>query len=150
MFRLVSALAIVLAGIPSTSAFSASTIRAEIVSRSSTSMLNYHPNPEETHDRALDCVNNFGMCDIDELLYLSEELDEYLGCHVEDGPEECDKEIDERQALSEALLVQGEMMEHNRYIQEGNLLPVSDNTSPQPSVWREEDDLFFGAPPLDP
>jgi hypothetical protein len=47
-----------------------------------------------TYDRALDCVNNFGMCDIDELLDLSEELDEYMdSCYVEDGPEACENEI---------------------------------------------------------
>lgn len=47
-----------------------------------------------TYDRALDCVNNFGMCEIDELLDLSEELDEYMdSCFVEDGPEACENEI---------------------------------------------------------
>ena len=47
-----------------------------------------------TYDRALDCVNNFGMCEIDELLDLSEELDEYMdSCYVEDGPEACEDEI---------------------------------------------------------
>lgn len=47
-----------------------------------------------TYDRALDCVNNFGMCEIDELLDLSEELDEYMdSCYVEDGPEACENEI---------------------------------------------------------
>ena len=47
-----------------------------------------------TYDRALDCVNNFGMCDIDELIDLSEELDEYMdSCYVEDGPEACENEI---------------------------------------------------------
>ena len=47
-----------------------------------------------TYDRALDCANNFGMCEIDELLDLSEELDEYMdSCYVEDGPEACENEI---------------------------------------------------------
>jgi hypothetical protein len=47
-----------------------------------------------TYDRALDCANNFGMCEIDELLDLSEELDEYMdSCYVEDGPEACEDEI---------------------------------------------------------
>ena len=57
------------------------------------------PLPQEddlamTYDRAFDCVTNFGMCDIDELIDLSEELDEYMDiCYVEDGPEACENEI---------------------------------------------------------
>mmetsp|Transcript_24269 Transcript_24269/g.41530 ORF Transcript_24269/g.41530 Transcript_24269/m.41530 type:complete len:142 (-) Transcript_24269:244-669(-) len=118
MFRIAPAIAIVLSSIPSALAFSPSPARNnKAIARSSTTRLNYNP---ETYDRALDCANNFGLCGIDELLDLSEELDEYLGCYVEHGPEECEKEIDERQDLSEALLVQGEMLEHDIYIQQGN------------------------------
>jgi hypothetical protein len=54
-----------------------------------------------TYGRALDCVNNFGMCDIDELIDLSEELDEYMdSCYVEDGPEACENEIGVSSGLS--------------------------------------------------
>mmetsp|Transcript_24268 Transcript_24268/g.41529 ORF Transcript_24268/g.41529 Transcript_24268/m.41529 type:complete len:100 (-) Transcript_24268:492-791(-) len=94
MFRIAPAIAIVLSSIPSALAFSPSPARNnKAIARSSTTRLNYNP---ETYDRALDCANNFGLCGIDELLDLSEELDEYLGCYVEHGPEECEKEIDVR------------------------------------------------------
>ena len=47
-----------------------------------------------TYDHALDCANNFGMCEIDELLNLSEGLNECAdGCYIEDGPEACEDEI---------------------------------------------------------
>ena len=92
MFRIASVLALVVAcRIPSVAAFSAM-IRADKIARGPTTSLNYYPDetsrnlnyhqgggfPETQHDitlaydRALDCVNNFGMCDIDELLDLSE------------------------------------------------------------------------------
>ncbi len=92
MLRLASVLALAVAGIiPSVSAFSPM-IRAVKIARGRTTSLNYYPDetspnpnynqgggfPEAQHDislaydRALDCANNFGMCDIDELLDLSE------------------------------------------------------------------------------
>lgn len=79
------------------------------------------PHPAETGslDRAVDCANNFGMCDIDEILDLSDELDAYMGCFVEDGPEACENEIGERKHLADALLMQGEMMGHQQQPQFG-------------------------------
>jgi len=79
------------------------------------------PHPAETGalDRAVDCANNFGMCDVDEILDLSDELDAYTGCFVEDGPEACENEIDERKHLADALLVQGEIMEQQQQPQFG-------------------------------
>lgn len=171
MIKLAPALSVIAVaiGIPSTSAFSTTEITARMsrTARKDATRLKYQPEfqpgtqfgaPPPTgdisgaYDRAADCANNFGMCDIDELLDLSEELDEYLGCFVEDGPEACEKEIDDRQDLSEALLVQGEMREHQRYVQDGNIFAYEanglennmDNSSPQPSVWREEDDFLWG------
>ena len=69
----------------------------------------------------------------------------------------------ERHQLAEALLVQGEMREHQRYIDDGNIfvfdVPVSGGvavspnimdtgiensaTQPRTSVWREEEDFFW-------
>lgn len=90
MLRLASVLALAIAGrIPSAAAFSP-TFRAAKIARGQATSLNYYP--EDTslnyrqgggfletqhdislaYDRALDCANNFGMCDIDELLDLSE------------------------------------------------------------------------------
>lgn len=184
--KLASALAITAAAVcPSASAFSTS----KIVARQETH-LKYQPEapydvtggmpPQDVtggmpaeeiagmYDRGLDCASNFGLCDIDELLYLSEELDDHLGCFVEDGPEACENEIDDRQDLSEALLVQGEMREHQRYVEEGNVFPMppvdgqmmnggngmpsgngmpGGNPNPQSDMWRqggEADDFFYG------
>eukprot|EP00578_Thalassiosira_sp_NH16_P012053 CAMPEP_0181112060 /NCGR_PEP_ID=MMETSP1071-20121207/19613_1 /TAXON_ID=35127 /ORGANISM="Thalassiosira sp., Strain NH16" /LENGTH=177 /DNA_ID=CAMNT_0023196007 /DNA_START=113 /DNA_END=646 /DNA_ORIENTATION=- len=170
MLKLAPALSVIAVaiGIPSTLAFSTTeiTARMTMTARKDT-LLKYQPEfqpgtqfgaPPPTgdisgaYDRAADCANNFGMCDIDELLDLSEELDEYLGCFVEDGPEACEKEIDDRQDLSEALLVQGEMREHQRYVQDGNIFAYEenglvnnmDNSNPQPSAWREEGEFQWG------
>ena len=37
------------------------------------------------------------------------ELDEYHGCFYEDGPEACEKEIDDRRDLADVLLLQSEL-----------------------------------------
>ena len=74
--------------------------------------------------------------------------------------------IQERQDLSEALLVQGEMREHQRYVEEGNVFPVqaegnfpygansgqierndNSNSSPRASVWKEDGDFFWNDNP---
>ena len=83
MFKLLAtalALIVTLAAIPSTSAFShATTMRTKILmAKSSTTRLDYLP--QESVDRALDCANNYGMCDIEELLDLSEGKWGYIAC----------------------------------------------------------------------
>ena len=63
----------------------------------------------------------------------------------------------DRQELSEALLVQGEMREHQRYVEEGDVFPMSydanadasmsergNNSSPRTSLWRKEDQFAWG------
>jgi hypothetical protein len=64
----------------------------------------------------------------------------------------------DRQELSEALLVQGEMREHERYVGEGNVFPMSynanadasmnerggDNSNPRTSPWRNENQFAWG------
>ena len=37
------------------------------------------------------------------------ELENFQGCFYEEGPEECEKEIDDRKDLANALLLQGEL-----------------------------------------
>ena len=90
MVRLASVLALALiGGLQSASAFVPTTSASNNARGQSTS-LDYYPDntflnyqqggdfPEPQHDialaydRAMDCANNFGMCDIDELLDLSE------------------------------------------------------------------------------
>eukprot|EP01083_Nonionella_stella_P029512 81220_1 len=119
MPSLASFLAILLAAsIPSTSAFSTA-IQAKIATRTpTTTTLYYHP---ASFERAVDCATTFGMCDIEELVELSEELDKLQGCFYESGEEDCSKEIDDRKDLADALLLQGELRERTHYIKEGNL-----------------------------
>lgn len=49
----------------------------------------------------------------------------------------------DRQDLAEALLVQGEIMEHERYMQEGNnIFPTTE--SPMTPVWGQDDEQIWG------
>ena len=64
MLKIVSTLALLA---PTISAFSAA--RSTIIRTSSPTALFYHP---ETFDRAVECANNFGLCNVDELLELSD------------------------------------------------------------------------------
>merc|ERR1711982_141760 len=131
--------------------------------------------------RALDCANHYGLCAIDELIDLSEELDAFLECNLENGgpewggvtrnvpgepyppidilseelllQEACEEEIVDRQYLSEALLQQGERLEHDMVMaaQQGSFLTSSntydyvvnndayDETTPRTSVYTEEE-----------
>jgi len=66
MLKLVSTLALLASAI-SVSAFS--TTRSTIIRSSSPTAIFYHP---ETFDRAVECANNFGLCNVDELLKLSD------------------------------------------------------------------------------
>lgn len=77
-----------------------------------------HPAETGTLDRAVDCANNFGLCDIEEILDLSDELDAYMGCFVEDGPEACENEINERKHLADALLMQGEIIGQQQQLEQ--------------------------------
>lgn len=109
-----------------------------------------------------------------------------MECFIEDGMEACENEINvrrrvlshhgynliafilirstsrtkDRQDLAEALLIQGEVREHDRYVQEGNVprLPFDDaNIMDSPMIdtlplWRDEGDEFYweDAPPMGP
>ena len=64
MLKLASTLALLA---PTISAFSAT--RSTITRTPSPTAIFYHP---ETFDRAVECANNFGLCNVDELLELSD------------------------------------------------------------------------------
>ncbi|KAL3757059.1 hypothetical protein ACHAWU_002898 [Discostella pseudostelligera] len=119
------------------------------------------------YERGVECANNFGMCDIDEVLDLSEELDGYLDCYVGDNPHDCQEEVDDRQDLAEALLVQAEMredQEQQSFMQVGeggyrydtmnggvggggagaaaNANGNASDSLPRASVWRDSNEQF--------
>ena len=66
MLKLASALALLTA---STSAFSSTRSTMRSTRSSPPTALFYHP---PTFDRAVECANEFGLCDVDELLNLAE------------------------------------------------------------------------------
>eukprot|EP01083_Nonionella_stella_P136411 415079_1 len=98
------------------SAFSAT--RSTIIRTSSPTALCYHP---ETFDRAVECANNFGLCNVDELLSLSDELDNFQGAFYERDAVDQEKEIDDRKDLADLLLLQGELQARNDYFHKANL-----------------------------
>lgn len=69
----------------------------------------------------MECVDAYGTCDVDELVELSAELEQFQGCFYESDPKACAKEIHDRKDLADALLLQGELMERNECVQDGNL-----------------------------
>lgn len=87
------------------------------------------------------------MCDVEELLELSAELEKFQGCFYETDAETCTKEIDDRKDLADALLLQGELRERNHYVQEGNLFAYDVKAD---SDMHDRDDFFDRiAPALD-
>eukprot|EP00985_Skeletonema_marinoi_P011754 scaffold5581_cov156-Skeletonema_marinoi.AAC.23 len=110
-----------LLGLPATlMAFSAHPIK--IMTRQSpaatTTTLYYHP---AVFEKAVECAQNYGMCDVDELLNLAEQLDQYNGCYYEDEAEACQKEIDDRHDLVDVLLLQTELQQRDDYTKKANL-----------------------------
>ncbi len=70
-----TALATALLALPGISGFIASYPK---IVRSTTTKLNYHP---QTFERAVECAQNYGLCDIDELLSLSSgEIQDVFEC----------------------------------------------------------------------
>lgn len=64
-------------------------------------------------DRAVACANNPGLCNVDELLNLAQELETYEGCFFEEyESEECEQEKKDRVALAEFLFAEAEVQEH--------------------------------------
>ena len=62
----VTSVVLIIQAIAMASAFSAN--HKVSLSRACKVSLNYHP---ETFERAVDCANNYGMCNVDELLNLA-------------------------------------------------------------------------------
>ncbi|KAL7499478.1 hypothetical protein ACHAWT_007759, partial [Skeletonema menzelii] len=88
----------------------------KIMTRQSVTAVYYHP---DVFEKAVDCAQNYGMCNVDELLNLAEELEQYNGCYYEDGAEACQKEIDDRHDLADLLLLQTELQQRDHYLNEG-------------------------------
>jgi hypothetical protein len=79
----------------------------------------------ETFERAVECAERFGACDIDKMEQLANELDEFNGAYFEkaDGrnPAMMQKEVSDRRDVAEVLRLQGELRLRMEYLDGANL-----------------------------
>mmetsp|Transcript_2210 Transcript_2210/g.2664 ORF Transcript_2210/g.2664 Transcript_2210/m.2664 type:complete len:143 (-) Transcript_2210:818-1246(-) len=83
--------------------------------------------PDESFIRAIKCAGNTGMCDVDELIKLADELEDFQGCFFEENQEEelCNKEIQDRKDVADTLRLQAELHLKQDYLKEANLFADS-------------------------
>eukprot|EP00560_Eucampia_antarctica_P003425 CAMPEP_0197835570 /NCGR_PEP_ID=MMETSP1437-20131217/26231_1 /TAXON_ID=49252 ORGANISM="Eucampia antarctica, Strain CCMP1452" /NCGR_SAMPLE_ID=MMETSP1437 /ASSEMBLY_ACC=CAM_ASM_001096 /LENGTH=120 /DNA_ID=CAMNT_0043441117 /DNA_START=122 /DNA_END=487 /DNA_ORIENTATION=+ len=73
-------------------------------------------------ERAVDCANEYGMCDVNELGKLADELDKFQeNCFFEKDPNSCKKEAGDRIDLAELLRLQSELQLRTDYLKNANL-----------------------------
>jgi len=74
-------------------------------------------------ERAVECSGTFGLCDVDELLSLADDLEKHQGCFFEDTKEAwlCDKEESDRTDVAEVLRMQSELQLRMDYLKQANL-----------------------------
>uniref|UniRef100_A0A7S1ZBE1 Uncharacterized protein n=1 Tax=Trieres chinensis TaxID=1514140 RepID=A0A7S1ZBE1_TRICV len=76
----------------------------------------------ETFERAVECAENFGYCDLDELETLSDELEDYQGNFFEHGSPDLEaKEVTDRNDVAEVLKLQAELRLRMDYMENANL-----------------------------
>lgn len=86
--------------------------------------------PPEFH-RAIECAKDHeqGMCDVEELLRLADELEQYDGCMIDWKVEmsrssieaDCEKEMMDRLDIADLLRTEGEILERRSTIEFSNL-----------------------------
>jgi hypothetical protein len=73
----------------------------------------------ERFERAVQCSEKYGLCDVDELLALADELESYQGSFFED---ECrEKEIKDRNDMADVLRLEAELVLRQDYLRKANL-----------------------------
>ena len=79
--------------------------------------------PKAEFERAVQCSGQFGLCDIDELQKLADQLEQYQGCFFEDKHDNwlCEKEEADRSDVAEVLRLQAELRLRMDYLQKANL-----------------------------
>lgn len=75
----------------------------------------------ETFDRAVYCANALGMCDVNEMMELADELEQFQGCFFEENAHDCEKEKMDRQDVAELLSLEAEVMLRRDYFEKANL-----------------------------
>mmetsp|Transcript_34261 Transcript_34261/g.50372 ORF Transcript_34261/g.50372 Transcript_34261/m.50372 type:complete len:151 (-) Transcript_34261:253-705(-) len=77
-------------------------------------------NSPETFYRAVECAEN-GLCEVDELLSLADDLDQLNECVYEEGEGACEKEIQDRHDVAEILRMRSELRLRTEYLKNANL-----------------------------
>lgn len=72
-------------------------------------------------ERAVECGEKYGLCDVEELDRLAEELEFYHGSFFEKSPELQEKEIQDRKDLAEVLRLEAELLRRQDYLKKANL-----------------------------
>lgn len=85
---------------------------------------NLYQSKIETFEKAVECAENFGYCDLEELEQLAEELESFNGNffeHDENHPQLMTKEIEDRKDVAEILRLQEELRLRMDYLDKANL-----------------------------
>ena len=75
----------------------------------------------ERFERALECAEKFGYCDIEQMEELAKELDEFHGSLLTQNPSMMKKENSDRKDVAQVLRLQGELRLRMEYLNGANL-----------------------------
>lgn len=91
----------------------------------------------EPFERAVQCSEQYGLCNVDELLALAEELEYYQGSFFEDDLRE--KEIKDRNDVADILRLEAELELRQEYLRNANLFKAD----VEEAVARKERDEYI-------
>ena len=75
----------------------------------------------ERFERALECAEKFGSCDIEQMEELAKELDEFHGSLLTQNPSMMKKENSDRKDVAQVLRLQAELRLRMEYLNGANL-----------------------------
>lgn len=109
--------------------------RTSLVVVAATQEANY---PHREFHRAIECAENPGHCDVDEMLKLADDLEKYDECFFEkDDPKLCDKEKMDRMDVADLLRLKAEVMLREDYLENANLFKADVEQSRNKENWEE-------------
>lgn len=85
---------------------------------------NIYQSKIETFEKAVECAENFGYCDLEEMEQLADELESFNGNffeHDDNNPQLMEKEIADRKDVVEILRLQEELRLRMDYLDKANL-----------------------------
>ena len=85
-----------------------------------------HKSEMEIFERAVECAERFGICDIEQMEYLAKELEEFNGAYFETADEAnaaamMQKEVSDRRDVADVLRLQSELRLRMDYLEGANL-----------------------------